>query len=166
MGGGGGYGFSQRDKTILEKKAKEAITKAGEQPTRNVFISFSHEDMDEVNLLRGQAKNDSNELEFSDYSVKTPFDSEDAQYIQRKITEKIEKSSVTMVYLSEKSMNSDWVKWEIEKSISMGKGVIAVYKGDSAPANLPSHISDNVSSIVPWKHDAISKAVHDASENR
>jgi transcriptional regulator len=166
MGGGGGYSFSQSDKSALEKKAKEAIEKAGEQKTRNVFISFSHEDMDEVNLLRGQAKNDANDLEFSDYSVKEPFNSENADYIKRQIREKIEKSSVTMIYLSEKSMNSNWVKWEIEQSVKMGKGVTAVYKGNSPPANLPKHITDHASSTVKWNHEDISAAVHRAAENR
>ncbi len=166
MGGGGGYGFSQENKRALENKAKELIRNAIEEPTRNVFISFSHQDMDEVNLLRGQAKNDGNDLEFSDYSVKSPFDSDDAQYIRRKITEKIEKASVTMIYLSEKSIESKWVKWEIEKSKALGKGVIAVYKGDTPPANVPNHISDNVSSIVKWNHEAISKAVQEAAKKR
>lgn len=166
MGGGGGYSFSQSDKGALEKKAKEAIEKAGEQKARNVFISFSHEDMDEVNLLRGQAKNDATDLEFSDYSVKEPFNSENAEYIKRQIREKIDKTSVTMIYLSDKSIKSDWVKWEIEQSIKMGKGVIAVHKGETPPANLPKHITDNAKSIVKWSHKEISSAVNDAAENR
>jgi len=166
MGGGGGYSFSQSDKGALEKKAKEAIEKAGKQIARNVFISFSHEDMNEVNLLRGQAKNDASDLEFSDYSVKEPFNSENSDYIKRQIREKIDKTSVTMIYLSEKSMNSDWVKWEIEQSVKMGKGVIAVHKGDSPPANLPKHITDNTSRIVKWNHEAIGGAVNYAAENR
>ena len=166
MGGGGGHGFSPSDKNILEQKAKEAIKKAGEQKARNIFISFSHEDMNEVNLLRGQAKNDNNDLEFSDYSVKVPFNSKNADYIKRQIREKIDKTSVTMIYLSEKSMNSNWVKWEVEQSIKMGKGVIAVHKGEKPPPNMPSHISDNASAIVKWNHEAISSAANYAAENR
>lgn len=166
MGGGGGYGFSPSDKQKLEQKAKERIKEAGEAKSRNVFISFSHEDMDEVNLLRGQSKNDNSDLEFSDYSVKQAFNSEDADYIKRKIREKIENTSVTLVYLSPKSMNSDWVRWEVEQSKKMGKGVVAVYKGDSVPSNVPAYIKNNVSSIVPWKHDAMMAAIHKAAEER
>ena len=137
---------------------------------RNVFISFSFEDQNEVNLLRGQAKNPATGLEFTDNSVKMPFNSKDAEYIKRKIREKINRASVTMVYLSEKSLNSDWVKWEIEQSIKMGKGVIAVYKGDIPPANIPKYISDNITDknkgIVKWSHDAISTAVDRAANKR
>ena len=166
MGGGGGYGFSPSDKKKLEEKAKERIKEAGDATKRNIFISFSHEDMDEVNLLRGQSKNENSDLEFSDHSVKEAFNSENADYIKRKIREKIENTSVTMVYLSNKSMNSDWVKWEIEQSKKMGKGVVAVYKGDAPPSNIPGHIKNNVNDIVPWKHDAMMAAVDKAAKDR
>jgi len=46
------------------------------EPTkRNVFISFVAEDLNEVNLLRGQARNENSDLEFSDWSLSEPFDS-------------------------------------------------------------------------------------------
>ena len=166
MGGGGGYGFSPSDKQKLEEKAKERLKAAGNTEKRNIFISFSHEDMNEVNLLRGQSKNENSDLEFSDYSVKEAFNSENADYIKRKIREKIANTSVTMVYLSDKSMNSDWVKWEIEQSKKMGKGVVAVYKGDTPPSNIPRHIKNNVNDIVPWKHDAMMLAVDKAAKDR
>ena len=166
MGGGGGYGFSPRDKKHLEESAKKRIQEAGEIKKRNVFISFSHEDMNDVNLLRGQSKNESANLEFADHSVKKPFNSEDSDYIKRQIREKLKNASVTMVYLSEKSMKSKWVKWEIEQSRKMGKGVIGVYKGDKPPANIPTHIKGNVSSITKWQHSDIMGAVNKASEER
>lgn len=166
MGGGGGYSFSPSDKRMLEEKAKERLKQAGDNVKRNVFISFSHEDLKEVNLLRGQAKNENSDLEYADHSVKEPYNSENADYIKRNIREKLGNTSVTMVYLSEKSMKSDWVKWEIEQSRKMGKGVIAVYKGDKPPSNIPKHIANNVSAVVPWKHDAMSAAINKASEER
>lgn len=166
MGGGGGYGFSPSDKKHLEESAKKKIQEAGEVKMRNVFISFAHEDMAEVNLLRGQSKNDTAELEFSDYSVKKAFNSEDSDYIKRQIREKIKNTSVTMVYLSEKSMKSHWVKWEIEQSKKMGKGIVAVYKGNNPPAKIPPYIKSNVSSIVQWNHNEMMNAVDKASEER
>lgn len=165
MGGGGGYSFSPTDKKELEEKAKEHLRNAGEA-RRNVFISFSSDDMNDVNLMRGQAKNDGVDLEFSDHSVKKAYNSEKDEYIKRQIRGKIEKASVTMVYLSKNSMKSEWVKWEIEQSKKMGKGVIAVYKGDVPPVNIPSHIKDNVSSIVQWSHASIMQAIESASINR
>ena len=161
MGGGLGNSFNIGDLKKLEEKAKKELSNG----KKNVFISFSHEDLDEVNLLRGQAKKDSNDLEFSDYSVKVPFNSKDADYIKRKITEKIEKVSVTAVYITKDSAKSDWVKWEVEKSLKMGKGVIAVYQGDTAP-EMPSFITDNKIKSVQWKHKELTQAINDVSERR
>ena len=161
MGGGLGNSFNIGDIKALEEKAKKELSSG----KKNVFISFSHEDIDEVNLLRGQAKNDANDLEFSDYSVKEPFNSENANYIKRKITEKIEKASVTLVYMTKAAAQSDWVKWEVEKSLKMGKGVVAVYQGDKTPS-MPSFITGNGIQIVKWNHEAMTKAIEEASRKR
>ncbi len=168
MGGGGGYGFSPEDLSALDRKAKERITKSQEETKRNVFISFAHEDLDEVNLLRGQSKNDQTDLDFSDYSVKEAFDSKDADYIKSKIIEKIKLCSVTIVYLSPESAKSKWVSWEIEKSKELGKGVIGVYKDGEKPSTIPSGIGKNIDNIVKWNHQEIMNAiekVHAYKEN-
>jgi hypothetical protein len=53
------------------------------------FLSFVEEDLNVVNLFRGQAKNDNTDLEFADYSIKDPFDSRNADYIARGITDQL-----------------------------------------------------------------------------
>lgn len=45
---------------------------------------------------------------------------------------------------------SRWVKWEVEKSLELGKRVVAVYPGDLPPKRLPSFIARNEIKIVPW----------------
>ena len=165
MGGGGGY-FSSDDHKDLERLAKREIKKASESIKRNVFISFNSDDLDEVNLLRGQAKNDNTDLEFSDRSLKEPFNSENADYIKRGIREKIDQASVAVVYLSKNSNKSKWVNWEIEESMRKGKGVIGVYKGDNPPPTLPKIFSDNNLKAVKWTHENLNNAIEEASQNR
>jgi len=166
MGGGSGGGIPIGDIKRLSDKAKEKLREASGEGTRHVFISFAYEDVDEVNLLRGQAKNEKTDLEFSDYSVKEAFDSTNADYIRRQIREKIDRVSVTAVYLSEHSADSRWVNWEIEESLKRGKGVIGVYKGDHPPAQLPQAIKDNNLKCVRWSHEQLSQAIAEASEKR
>ena len=163
MGGslGSGFNLGSSDLKRLEEKAKQELSSG----KRNVFISFAYEDIDNVNLLRGQAKNDQNDLEFSDYSVKEPFNSENADYIKRKISEKIEKTSVTVVYISKSTAQSEWVKWEVEKSLKMGKGVVAVYQGDTAP-KMPSFITENKIKAVKWSHKELTNAIEEAAKKR
>jgi len=165
MGGGSGEPSSDELRS-LEQIAKNKLRENAGPSRRNVFISFASDDLNEVNLLRGQAKNDNSELEFIDRSLQKPFNSEDAQYIKRGISERIKQASVTMCYITENTADSEWVDWEIRESIRLNKGVIAVYSGDKPPKRLPTAITENNISLIPWNHDAIMAAVNKASETR
>jgi hypothetical protein len=166
MGGGRGGGISSDDLRRLEDRAKQRLRDAGSDVSRHVFISFAHEDLDEVNLLRGQAKNEGTDLEFSDYSVKEPFDSANADYIRRQIRERIDQTSVSIVYLTPNSAKSPWVNWEIEESLRRGKGVVGVYKGESPPRDLPPAFVENKCKSVQWTHEGLARAIEEASANR
>lgn len=166
MGGGSGGSLSSSDIRSLEDKVKQRLAEAKEDVSRHVFISFHHEDLVEVNLLRGQAQNDKMGLQFDDHSVKEPYDSDNADYIKRNIREKIDRCSVMLVYLTDKAAFSDWVNWEIEESLKRGKGVIGVYKGNTPPANTPIAFRQNGCKAVKWEHAALIKAIEDASTNR
>lgn len=149
MGGGGGGGMNTLgDIRSLEEKAKEALK--GGQGKKNVFISFAAEDLDEVNLLRAHAANEKSDIEFKDYSVKEPYDSERAEYIKQKLRERINQASTTVVYLSGNTAQSKWVKWEVEKSIELGKRVIAIHAGDKPPGKQPGWVKEHGVKVVPW----------------
>lgn len=139
----------------LEQVAKENLKIGAAPQRRHVFISFASEDLDEVNLLRGQAKNENSSLGFDDFSLKEPFDSENAEYIRRGIRERIRQSSATLVYVSDQAASSKWVDWEIRESLALGKQVFCVYKGSAPPKVLPQAAIENKLSIVPWNHEAI-----------
>jgi len=145
-GGGGGGGNSLGDIRSLEAKAKAAL----QGGKRNVFISFATEDMNEVNLLRAHSKNDNSDIEFNDHSVKEPYDSERAAYIKQKIGERIDRSSLCVVFLSNHTRQSQWVTWEVDASVERGKRVIAVHTGDVPPKVLPEWISRHKIKVVPW----------------
>ena len=150
MGGGSGSGRSSLGNIkSLEEKARKELDKG---VRRNTFLSFDYDDIDEVNLLRAHAKNEKSEIEFIDRSVKDPINSERAEYIKQKIVERIRQCSQTVVYITDNTHSSDWVKWEVEKSLQLGKGVIAVHKGDAPPSNMPSCITDNGIKVVTWSN--------------
>lgn len=150
MGGGGGGSRSIGDIQSLIDRAKKELREGENQGRRNVFISFDYDDIQHVNLLRAQAKNENSSIEFNDWSVSEPIDSERAPYIMQKIADRIAQSSLTVVYLTEKTSKSDWVKWEIEESLKRGKHVIGVYPGDSKPGKIPESISQNKIKCVSW----------------
>ena len=161
-GSGSGRGLAPNELRTLEQRAKKSLRERDRGEKRNVFISFSSDDLDEVNLLRGQAKNENSNIEFNDWSLKKPFDSEEANYIKRGIRERIRQSSTTIVYVSNKTAASKWVDWEVRESLSMGKGVVAMHKGDTPPKRLPKAITDNQIQVVPWNQKTIGKSHREA----
>ena len=151
MGGGTTDRFPTEELTTLAERARRTLEAADRPGRRNVFISFDHEDEGEVNLLRGQAKNEDAELDFNDWSVKEPYDSENAEYIRRNIRERIRQSSATLVYLTERTASSRWVDWEIRESLALGKKVICVYQGQM-PSRVPNAVTELGLKCVPWRH--------------
>lgn len=145
-GGGGGSWASLGNLRSLEEKAKNLLR----EPKRNVFISFATEDMNDVNLLRAQAKNDASDLEFNDHSVREPYNSDRADYIKQRISERIDRCSVTVVYVSPATKESNWVAWEVSRSFELGKRVIAVRSDANSACPLPGWLKDTGVTVVRW----------------
>jgi hypothetical protein len=167
MGGGGGGrggGLTPGEVERLEQVARDKLRQAAGSQKRNVFLSFVNEDLTDVNLLRGQARNERSDIEFNDWSLQKPFDSKDADYIKRGIRERIRQSSMMLVYVSEKTASSRWVDWEIREALEMGKDVVAVYKGETRPAVLPPVITEKRIKLIPWKMDQVSRVLGGPSE--
>ena len=165
-GGGGGRGLTPGELQRLEQEAKQSLRAGADTGKCNVFISFALEDLDDVNLLRGHAKNENSDIEFNDWSLKKPFDSKDAEYIKRGIRERIRQCSVTIVYVSDKTAGSKWVDWEVQEALALGKGVVAMYKGDRPPARLPKAVSQNKVPVVPWNQKKLAEAIKAQSAGR
>lgn len=90
------------------------------------FLSFVEEDLNVVNLFRGQAKGQHSDLEFADYSIKEPFDSRNADYIARGITDQLRLVRVTVCLYGPTTYTSKWVDWELRKSVELGKPIMGV----------------------------------------
>jgi hypothetical protein len=90
------------------------------------FLSFVEEDLNVVNLFRGQAKNENSDLEFADYSIKEPFDSRNAEYIARSITDQLRLVSITICLYGPTTYTSKWVDWELRKTLELGKPIMGV----------------------------------------
>lgn len=93
---------------------------------KRVFLSFRAEDRPQVNGLRLLAANPNFEIEFYDESVRVAIDSTNADYIRRRIREKINRTSVTVCLVSELTYTSTWVEWELAESIDKGNGIVCM----------------------------------------
>jgi len=150
MGGGGGGPRSIGDIQSLVDKAKQELRDGEQAGKKNVFISFAMEDETTVSALRASTRNPKSPIEFNDWSVKEPIDSERAAYIRQKIADRIARGSATVVFLSDNTARSPWVAWEIEESIRQGKKVIGVYSKDSRSDSHPPAVKKHRIKCVAW----------------
>lgn len=125
---------------------------------KRVFLSFVEEDLDLVNLFRGQAKNKNSELEFSDYSVKEPYDSQNAAYIRSKIRERISAAVITLCLIGKTTCASKWVDWEIRASAEEHNKLVGVrLHSDSQKDITPKALTDLRGTVADWDIDKIVK---------
>jgi MTH538 TIR-like domain (DUF1863) len=100
--------------------------KKGNEVMKRVFISFRAEDRAKINGVRLMAGNPTFDIEFYDESVRVAIDSTNADYIRRKIREKINRTTVTLCMVSELTHTSRWVSWELEESFEKGNSIICM----------------------------------------
>ena len=131
----------------------------------HVFLSFVEEDLGLVNLFRGQAKNNKLDLEFADYSIKEPIDSENAPYIKRQIKEKIRQSSIVMCLIGSSTSNSQWVEWELETGHDLDKCLIGIRLNSDKEDTEPQPLIDHSARIVDWNIDDIIDAIEKCSDS-
>jgi hypothetical protein len=107
------------------------------------FLSFVEEDLNLVNLFRGQAKLQDRNLEFDDYSIKIPFDSNNAEYIGRGIAAQIKLATLTVCLYGPTTHSSGWVNWELNKALQLGKPLMGVcLYGDGRVKYYPTPLKD------------------------
>ena len=78
-------------------------------------------------------------MEFSDFFVQEPFNSTNVVYIQRQITELINRPSFTVCLIGNTTHMRPWVDWELQKTEELGKGIVGV-KLHSAFQDFPPSI--------------------------
>ena len=126
---------------------------------KHVFLSFVVEDLQQVSLFRGQARNENSDLIFDDYSVKEPYHSTNAEYIKRHITERIRATSVTVCLIGSGTYRSQWVTWEIDKSYDLANKVFGVRLYSDKTCPTPTALGSRGAAVYGWNIDAIVKAI-------
>jgi hypothetical protein len=128
--------------------------------TKRVFLSFVVDDLMLVNLFRGQAKNKNSDLEFSDYSVREPYNSTNADYIRSKIRERIAAASVTVCLIGETTHASRWVDWEIRASVEEHNRIMGIRLHSNSIKDItPKALADLGGNVVNWDIDAIIRLI-------
>jgi len=94
---------------------------------RHVFFSFAYEDVSRAMVVRNswvtQGKQAAGFIDAADFEkVKRQGDTA----IRNWIDSQLKGTSVTVVLVGQHTCNSPWVKYEIEKSIAIGNGLLGI----------------------------------------
>ena len=131
---------------------------------KRVFLSFRAEDKDHVQGVRLLALSPIyRDLEFYDESVQAPFNSFSVDYIKQQIRQKISRTTVTVVLISEQTYTSDWVNWELQESDAKGNTIIAMAIKGVTQAILPPVVKQKGLTFHSWDPEALGKMIEGAS---
>src|SRR5260221_2561166 len=134
---------------------------------RRVFISYQHQDRMQAkgfNLLRWNKNVD---LEFVGRHLLDPVDSKNEEYIAKKVQEEMAGTSVTVVLLGKETSQSEWVRWEIEKSLEKKNGVVAIKLDNKVPdpsrdSPVGKALHEAGAEIIGWEPDSFEAAIERA----
>lgn len=130
---------------------------------RRIFISYEGEDRNRAkgfNLLRWNKNVD---VEFVGRHLLDPVDSKDPNYIERKIKDLQNGSSVTVVLIGRHTVDSTWVTKEVQWSLDKDppNGVLGIRLNRDAP--VPAVLRNCGAEIISWKPDEFADAIERAA---
>jgi len=132
-------------------------------PKRRIFISFDHDDTDQVNGFLG-LREIIDGCEFYNHKLDHRINSNDVNYVCSVLkNDYIGPASVTVVLIGNRTAESEWVKWEIAESRRQGKGILGIrLKGSlgAAPAGVPSN------AVGDWQPEKFAGWIEWAYQNR
>lgn len=127
-----------------------------------IFVSYHHDEEDNYYkwLLVAWSKNHNGyfDIKFQDESVGVSINSEDAKYIKSVISDRISSSGRFLCIVGKNTYKSDWVNWEIDKAVELGKPVVAIKLNNSNTTPIPLY-GINAEWAREFNYEAIKKAL-------
>lgn len=121
----------------------------------NTFISHSWDYKSDYNTILSWLM--ASNINLHDYSIPVekalPPMSKTA--LRARITEEIRHASVVVILAGMYAAYSDWIDYEIDEAICMGKPILGVYPRGQERA--PEKITSNADRMVHWNSDSVVK---------
>lgn len=154
-------GFDSQSQLV--KAARGQLKEPARQ--RRLFLSFHYEDRNQVNGFRLLAYNENSPIDFYDGSVRSAVNSDQSGYLRRVIQEKIKKCSVVVCLIGDGTAWRDWVDWELDTALRLGKGICGVRLKESR-GKAPDILVQIGAPIASWNPEAIVAAIECAAARR
>lgn len=103
---------------------------------------------------------DESSISYKNYSVPQhdPFDSN--VDLERALTEQIKHSNIVLIASGMYVAYSDWIQYEIDEAVRMGKYIIGIEPWGSE--RVPKKVSENANVTVGWNSSSVIKAIKNA----
>jgi hypothetical protein len=115
------------------------------------FISFEMEDRWARDFLTQHAKDERNDVEFYDYSVKDAFESK----WKTECAKRIAMTKGTVVLIGATTWKSEAVLWEIAETIRQGHYIFGVQINSDKTHPIPSGLPSN--NVIRWNFEQMTK---------
>ncbi len=129
-----------------------------------VFVSYDHsEDANYKRLLQAWDANESFDFEFDSRGPNVAIDSSDAAAIKTALTTKMKTATHLLVLVGEKSHESSWMTWEIDRAkqadVKLKLAAVKLAKSNTTPAGL---LGVGTAWATSFERDRIVDALADA----
>ncbi|PZM08063.1 TIR domain-containing protein [Rhizobium tubonense] len=132
---------------------------------KNVFISHIHEDDKGLGKLKDILAENGMDIRDSSINSSNSNDAKSPEYIKSEIlAPQIQWAGTMLVYVSEKTKDSDWVNWEIEYAAKMDKRIVGVWEEGAEDCELPWALKEYGDAMVGWHGNSIVDAIVDEKD--
>jgi hypothetical protein len=131
--------------------------------TRRIFISYNHNDQMKAKGFYLLKWNKNVEMDVVGRHLLDPVNSTNQAYIADKVREQIQGTSVTVVLIGDKTVESEWVPKEINWSLEKKNpnGILGIRLHDGVP--IPDALVDCGAEIIDWQPDEFEAAIERAA---
>ncbi len=116
---------------------------------RRIYLSFHVEDLPQVRGFRLMRRAPNLEIDFYDGSLREVINSAQGSYIKRQIRSIIQRTSVVVCLIGNGTAWRDWVDWELNTALELGKGICGIRLKDSR-GRAPQLLTDLNAPLARW----------------
>ena len=124
----------------------------------HIFISHAWLYNEPYNTLVKWINNDT-DIQWANYSVpiENPIDTNKKRELKQKLTNKIALSNVVIILAGMYATYSEWIDYEIDEAVRMGKYIIGVRPWGQE--RIPKKVQDNATIMVGWNSKSVTDAI-------
>lgn len=126
--------------------------------TYTIFISHSWAYIDDLNNLKRLLENRGYfNVQFEEATPDVPINSDNAYYIRQRLKQKISNSDVVLGIAGIYASHSEWMAWELDKALELGKPIIGVVPRGAE--RVSTVVSSRANEVVRWNTDSIVEVI-------